>query len=86
MKDPYEDFEVRAAIRDDRVKSALFDDEEGEAFYCQECGDECKAIEDSWDYPATHCTHGKGGVYYSSYFVSDCCGADIDIIPPDFDE
>ena len=49
---------------------------------CPECGQECKIIEqnDSFDYSGTHCTHGQAGTHrLPSYYISDCCEAEVEI-------
>ena len=51
-------------------------------YYCQHCGNICEVVEESFDYRGTHCNHGRSGIHYTGYYESRCCGADIDIIPP----
>ena len=44
---------------------------------CDECGDECAAVEETFDYAGTHCTHGRSGTHRTGHYVSDCCLAEI---------
>jgi len=47
-------------------------------FKCTECGKPCKVVEDTFDYPGTHCTHGLGGTYRTGDYYSECCGTDYE--------
>ena len=44
---------------------------------CSDCGEECKLVEESFDYGGTHCNHGIGGTHYTGHYVSDCCLAEL---------
>lgn len=46
-------------------------------FYCGDCNGQCEAVEETFDYGGTHCTHGKGGTHHTGNYVSDCCGAEL---------
>ena len=55
--------------------------------YCTQCGERCTIIplENEFDYPGTHCTHGHAGTHYPPGWgspVSDCCEADTCDEPP----
>ncbi len=52
-------------------------DESYEVVYCTDCGEACKAVEETFDYPGTHCTGGKSGTHHTGVYVSDCCGAEV---------
>ena len=43
---------------------------------CSECGEECKLIEETFDYAGAHCTNGKSGTHHTGIYVSDCCFAE----------
>lgn len=45
--------------------------------YCSDCGEPCQSVEDSFSYPGTHCNFGRGGIYYTGTYSSDCCSADL---------
>jgi predicted nucleic acid-binding Zn ribbon protein len=45
---------------------------------CTECGEECKVVEETFDYAGTHCTHGQAGTHHTGIFVSECCLAEFD--------
>ena len=42
---------------------------------CDECGNECKVIEETCGYSATHCTNGIEGIHRTGQWYSDCCDA-----------
>jgi len=44
---------------------------------CKECGEKCRAVEVTFDYAGTHCTHGQRGTHHTGTYVSDCCGTDF---------
>ncbi len=44
-------------------------------FKCNECGELCKVIEETFDYSGTHCTNGNGGTHRTGHYASDCCDA-----------
>ena len=44
---------------------------------CTECGDFCKAVEETFDYSGTHCTNGVSGTHHTGHLVSACCLAEI---------
>lgn len=44
---------------------------------CSDCKEECKAVEETFDYAGTHCTHGRPGVHHTGIYVSSCCGARV---------
>ncbi len=46
---------------------------------CTECSEECGIVEETFDYPGTHCTFGKSGTYHTGIYVSDCCLAEYDM-------
>ena len=48
--------------------------------YCCECGEECKIVEETFDYAGTHCTNGVSGTHHTGVYVSDCCSADYEIV------
>lgn len=45
---------------------------------CSECHEECKAVEETFDYAGTHCTHGIAGTHRTGHYVSDCCCAELE--------
>ena len=50
---------------------------------CPDCGEKCNviALDNSFDYAGTHCTHGRSGTHYPDGYgdpVSDCCEAYIE--------
>ena len=45
--------------------------------YCTDCLEETEAVEETFDYAGTHCTHGRGGTEHTGHFVSKCCGAEL---------
>ena len=45
--------------------------------FCGECGDECEAVEETFDYAATHCTHGNSGTHHTGHLISSCCLVDL---------
>jgi len=45
---------------------------------CAECKEPCKAVEETISYAGTHCTYGRGGVWHTGVWVSDCCGAETE--------
>jgi len=45
---------------------------------CSECHEPCKAVEETFDYAGTHCTHGNTGTHHTGHYVSDCCFADLE--------
>jgi len=49
-------------------------------YRCLDCGDECKIVEETFDYAGTHCTHGKSGTHHTGHYVSDCCLAEFEWI------
>lgn len=49
-------------------------------FKCEDCGDECKPVEETFDYAGTHCTYGQSGTHHTGNYVSDCCLAEIEWI------
>ena len=53
-----------------------------DGFLCPECNELCTIVplDNSFDYPGTHCNNGKSGTHYPSDYgtpVSDCCEAEI---------
>jgi len=62
-------------------------------FKCPACHQPCKiiAIDTSFSYSGTHCTHGQAGIHYPSDYgnpVTDCCEADVpeaELDEPDYD-
>lgn len=53
-----------------------------EGTVCPDCGEPCRivALDNSFSYSGTHCTHGLGGVHYPAGWgspVSSCCEADM---------
>ena len=42
---------------------------------CDECGNECNVIEETWGYSGTHCTNGIEGIHRTGHWYSDCCDA-----------
>ena len=44
---------------------------------CSDCGEECKAVEETFDYAGTHCTFGRSGTHHTGFYVSSCCSADL---------
>ncbi len=46
-------------------------------YICDQCGDECKLIEEVFDYAGTHCSHGKAGTHHTGNYYSDCCNAEV---------
>jgi len=57
--------------RDDDMTNGERDDEP--EYTCDNCGYTCTLSEETFDYPGTHCTHGKGGTHRTGIYVSDCC-------------
>ena len=53
-------------------------DNDEEKSTCCGCGNECKAIEETFDYTGTHCTNGNGGTHRTGNYISDCCLDDIE--------
>ena len=49
---------------------------EQKVFICEECGEPCESVEDTFDYSGTHCTNGNGGTHRTGEYSSSCCGAD----------
>ena len=47
-----------------------------QVFICEECGEPCESVEDTFDYSGTHCTNGNGGTHRTGEYSSSCCGAD----------
>ena len=52
-------------------------------FTCPECHEPCHiiALDNSFDYAGTHCTHGQPGVHYPFDYgrpVTSCCEVDVD--------
>jgi len=45
-------------------------------FICSECGDECKRVEETFDYSGTHCNNGISGTHHTGVYVSDCCSSE----------
>lgn len=45
---------------------------------CSDCGCECSAVEETFDYAGSHCTHGRSGTHHTGHYVSACCLADIE--------
>ena len=43
---------------------------------CEECGEPCESVEDTFDFSGTHCTNGNGGTHRTGEYSSSCCGAD----------
>jgi len=62
-------------------------------FLCPACNQPCRivALDNSFSYSGTHCTHGQSGVHYPSGYdspVTDCCEADVpdaELDEPDYD-
>lgn len=50
---------------------------------CTDCGEECKAVEETFDYAGTHCTYGVAGTHHTGHYVSDCCGAEVEWVLDD---
>lgn len=48
-------------------------------YKCTDCGEECKPVEETFQYPGTHCTNGKPGIHHTGHYVSDCCGAEVEL-------
>lgn len=44
---------------------------------CSDCGDPCKAVEETFDYSGTHCTNGVPGTHHTGIYKSNCCDADL---------
>ncbi len=45
---------------------------------CNDCGNECEVVEETFDYSGTHCNNGNGGTHHTGVYVSDCCFDDYD--------
>ena len=52
--------------------------------WCRLCFDECKVVEESFDYAGTHCTGGRSGTHRTGNMVSDCCLAEVTDDPDEF--
>ena len=50
-----------------------------DTYKCTDCGDECKLVEETFDYPGTHCNHGIAGTHHTGHYVSDCCLAEAEL-------
>ena len=55
-----------------------YDYEDEPEYTCSDCGEPCKAVEETFDYAGTHCTFGKSGTHHTGTYVSDCCLAELD--------
>ena len=47
-------------------------------FKCLDCGEKCEIIEESFDYPGTHCNYGNSGTHYTGHYYSGCCGSEYE--------
>jgi hypothetical protein len=62
-------------------------------FLCPACNQPCRivALDNSFSYSGTHCTHGQSGIHYPFDYgnpVTDCCEADVsdaELDEPDYD-
>ena len=45
--------------------------------YCEDCGEECEIVEETFGYSGTHCTNGKSGTHHTGVYLSKCCLADF---------
>lgn len=43
---------------------------------CLECNEDCKIVEETFDYSATHCAP-NGGIHKTGFYTSDCCDAEF---------
>ena len=44
-------------------------------FKCEECGEVCGIVEETFDYSGTHCNNGQGGTHRTGNYSSSCCDA-----------
>lgn len=44
---------------------------------CNECNEQCKGVEETFDYPGTHCNNGQSGIHHTGVYKSDCCESDM---------
>jgi len=59
---------------------------EPEGCWCTDCKNECTLVEETFDYPGTHCNHGRPGTHHTGVYVSSCCGAEYTYENPNEDE
>ena len=55
-------------------------EEDDRRYRCDECGEECAIVEETFDYAGTHCTHGLAGTHHTGQYASKCCDADFEEI------
>jgi hypothetical protein len=54
-------------------------EETGKDSFCDGCKEPCKtkAVDQSFSYAGTHCSHGRDGVHHEIDILSDCCEEDF---------